>query len=408
MTSVLVSGASVAGPVLAYWLARAGLRPTIVERAPALRPGGHGVDLFGPAVDVVAWMGLLDQVRAARTGTDLLTLVRPGRKELTVPVEALSAGVSDRHVEILRGELAGILYAATREDVEYVFGDAVTALQETDAHVDVAFASGVRRRFDLVVGADGLHSGIRRLVFGTVPAQFLGGHLAVCTLPDPLGLERRAVACNEVDRAVGLYPSGRGRATALFLFRSPRQLVPAPAPVAVVRAAFAGHPWPLVPRLLDALEEADDGYVDAITQIRMPTWSRGRVTLVGDAGYAPGPAVGGGTSLAVVGAYVLAAELAANSEPAVAYRAYERAMHAAVLASRGIGPAVLRTLIPRSRLQVTATAQALRLLARLPATLQRTLTAYGGGPAEMLDSVELPQPVPRRATRQEATWNPGR
>ena len=392
MTSVLISGASVAGPVLAYWLARAGLQPTVVERAPSLRPGGHGVDLFGSSIDVISWMGRLDEVRAARTHTDVLTLVRPGRRSLDVSVEALSAGVSDRHVEILRGDLARILHEATRDDVEYLFGDSVTALTDSGQDVEVWLASGRRRRFDLVVGADGLHSNIRRLVFGAVPTHFLGGHLAVCTLDDPIGLQERAIACNLVDRAVGLYPTAGGRATALFLFRSPRPLVPAPDPVAVVRDAFRHHPWSLVPHLLDALAAAEDGYVDSISQIRLDSWSRGRVTLVGDAGYAPGPAVGGGTSLAVLGAYVLARQIAACPDPAVAFAAYERSLHDAVRASRDIGPAVIRTLIPRSRAQVAATTHVLRLLARLPTAFQRRLTSYGGGPAAMLDGALLPAP----------------
>jgi 2-polyprenyl-6-methoxyphenol hydroxylase-like FAD-dependent oxidoreductase len=148
-----------------------------------------------------------------------------------------------------------------------------------------------------------------------------------------------------------------------------------------------------VPHLLEALRGAEDGYVDAISQIRLDSWSRGRITLVGDAGYAPGPAVGGGTSLAVIGAYVLAGQIAACPDHAVAFAGYERALHEAVHASRDIGPAVIRTLIPRTPVQVAATTYALRLLARLPAALQRGLTSYGGGPAAMLDGVLLPAPA---------------
>jgi 2-polyprenyl-6-methoxyphenol hydroxylase-like FAD-dependent oxidoreductase len=395
MTTVLVSGAGVAGPVVAYWLQRCGLRPTVVERRSQLEfgDGGHAVDLFGPAVVVMERMGLLDAVLAARTRTVKLSLIRPGRRPVEVDVSALVTGVSSRHVEILRGDLVKLLYGATRDDVEYLFGDAVAELTDTEGGVEVAFAHGPPRRFDLVVGADGLHSGIRHLVFGPVPELFLGGYLGVYTVPYEIRPGGRMLGYSAVDHTVGVYEvGGDGRARALFMFRSAeleydhrdsdrqRQLL---------RTSFAGLGWD-VPRLLEALDTADDFYFDAISQIRMDSWSRGRVTLVGDAGYCPGPAVGGGTSLAVVGAHVLAAELAAaGGDHGLGFPAYERAMAETVRQSRQIGPAVLRTLVPRSRAQVRAIPHVLRLLSRLPSPLQRALTSYGGGPAKMLDAVVL-------------------
>ncbi len=315
MTTVLVSGAGVAGPTLAWWLRRRGLTPTVVERRTAVRAGdgGHAIDLFGPAVEVVARMGLADAVQSARTRTVTLSYVRPGRRPVEVDVATLSAGVSDRHVEILRGDLVSLLAAATRDDVEYVFGDEVTGLADSGAGVEVSFASGTERAFDLVVGADGLHSGVRRQVFGEVPELFLGGYLGVFSLPYEQ-LDGRALAFTAVGRSVGVYGVGDGsRARAVFLFRSARELTfdhrDLPRQRELLREAF-GDLGGEVPRLLRALTDAEDFYFDAISQIRMGTWSRGRVTLVGDAGYCPGPAVGGSTSLAVLGAYVLAGVLA--------------------------------------------------------------------------------------------------
>ncbi|SDC45708.1 2-polyprenyl-6-methoxyphenol hydroxylase [Geodermatophilus telluris] len=396
MTTVLVSGAGVAGPALAWWLHRRGLVPTVVERRPALRAGdgGHAVDLFGPAVEVVARMGLADAVRDARTRTETLAWVRPGRRPVEVDVEALSAGVSDRHVEVLRGDLVSLLVAATRDDVEYVLGDEVTALTDSGSGVEVTLASGAQRVVDLVVGADGLHSGVRRLVFGEVPELFLGGYLAVFSLPwEQLG--GRALALADVGRSVALYGVGDGsRARAVLLLRTDRELPVDHRDLAgqreLVREAFGDLGWE-VPRLLRALPEAEDFYLDAISQVRMDTWSRGRVTLVGDAGYCPGPAVGGGTSLAVVGAHLLAAAVAgAGRDPAAGLAAYERAMAEPVRQSRRIGPAVLRTLVPGSRAQARLTPLVLRSLASLPGPLRRRLTSYGGGPARMLDAVVLP------------------
>jgi 2-polyprenyl-6-methoxyphenol hydroxylase-like FAD-dependent oxidoreductase len=396
VVAVLVSGAGVAGPVVAFWLRRLGLQPTVVELRPALHfgDGGHAVDLFGPAVEIIDRMGVGDAVRAARTRTVTLSLVRPGRHTVDVDVSALVTGISDQHVEIIRGDLVRILYGATRDDVEYLFGDSVTALTVTGDGVDVTFASGAARRFDLVVGADGLHSGIRALTFGDVPGHFLGGYLGVCTVPIESRLGGRMLALNAVGRTVGLYEVGdEGRARAIFMFRSSHELPFDHRDLnrqrQLLRAAFGDLGWE-VPRLLAAADDADDFYFDAISQIRMDSWSRGRVTLLGDAGYCPGPAVGGGTSLAVVGGYVLATELAAaGGDPLAGFAGYERAMAEPVRQSRTIGPSVLRALVPAHRAEVLLMPHVLRVLTRLPRPLRRLLTSYGGGPAKMLDAVAL-------------------
>jgi 2-polyprenyl-6-methoxyphenol hydroxylase-like FAD-dependent oxidoreductase len=397
-TDVLVSGASVAGPTLAYWLHRYGFSPTVVERTPALRAGlgGHAVDLFGPAVDVAEWTGILPRVQAARTRTELVVLERPGRKPIEVDVSGLVAGISARHVEIMRGELTSILYEATRDDVEYRFGDSVRTLDEDGDGVEVTFEHGPPRRFGLVVGADGLHSNVRRLVFGEEAGfrHYLGGYLGVFTLPNYRGLQGRMVAWSAPGRTVAMYPVRQtGEARVLFLFRAAEELhhdhTDLEAQKRLLRQAFPERTWEL-PRILSELDTAPDFYFDSITQIRMPSWSRGRVTLVGDAGYSPAPAVGGGTVVAVVGAYVLAGELrAAGGDHTRAFDGYERAMGELVRRSRGIGPTTMKTLIPATPRQVWLTNQALRLIPRLPGMLQRRLWAFQARPARALEAVDL-------------------
>src|SRR3954454_5475068 len=197
-SDVLISGASVAGPTLAYWLRRHGFNPTVIERAPAMRKGlgGHAVDLFGPAVDVIQRMGALPAVMAARTQTELLSFERPGKSPVEVNLSRLVAGITDRHVEIMRGELASILYEATRDDVEYVFGDSIRTLNADSDGVTVTFERGPTRTFAVVVGADGLHSTVRRLVFGEEPRhqRYIGGYLGVFTVPNYLCLAGRMLS----------------------------------------------------------------------------------------------------------------------------------------------------------------------------------------------------------------------
>ena len=397
-TSVLISGASIAGPTLAWWLCRAGFTATVVEQTPALRAGlgGHAVDLLGRSVDIAEWMGILPTVLAARTRTERIGIERPGKPPVEIDLSRLVAGISERHVEIMRGELTSILHQATRDHVEYRFGDSIRTLHQDRDGVEVTFEHGPPGRFGLVVGADGLHSGVRRLVFGE-EARFrhwLGGYLAVFSLANYRGLDGRMVAYSAPGRTVAMYPVRQtGQARAVFLFRAAQELHydhrDLEQQKRLLREAFADEAWEL-PRLRAELEHADDFYFDSISQIRMPSWSSGRVTLVGDAGYCPAPAVGGGTALAVIGAYVLAGELrAAGGDPAVAFPGYERALGELVRRSRGIGPTVMKTLIPRTQRQVWLTTQVLRLVPRLPATLQRRLSAFQGRPARALAAVTL-------------------
>lgn len=379
---ILISGASIAGPVLAYWLRRRGFEPVVVERSPTLRKtGGHAVDLFRPAMDIVERMGVLPQIEAHKTGTDHLTLLREGaERPIEVDVGRIMRVVSRRHVEIMRDDLSEVFVDATRGDVEYVFGDSITAIAEDAGGVDVTFERGAPRRFDLVIGADGLHSNVRRLVFGDERqfAHFIGAYLAVMTLPNYLELNDRVILRAGVGRLAGIYSARHmDDARAVFLFRSPRELEyhhrDVPRQKQLLRQAFAGFGWEL-PRLMAELEHTPAFYFDSITQLRMDTWSRGRVSLAGDAGYSPGAAVGGSTSLAIVGAYVLAGELAAAGGDHVrGFRAYEDALRDYVLRGRQFAMSAARRLIPQTPLQLWMFAQSSRLFNATPTGLLRAL-----------------------------------
>lgn len=389
---VLISGASVSGPVLAYWLARYGFEVTVVERAPALRKaGGHAVDLFRPAMDIAERMGVIDQVESRKTGTERLVYHREGKKPVELAIGKLMSAVSDRHVEIMRDDLSEIFYEASRHDAEYVFGDSITSIS---AGGEVTFEQGAPRRVDLVVGADGLHSNVRRLTFGQADEHWIGAYLAVASIPNYLGLDGSSETIAGAGRLAGVYGARKlPDARAIFLFRTERELDYHYRDVSrqkqLLREAYAGMGWQ-VPRLLDEAERAEAFYFDSITQLRLDTWSRGRVTLVGDAGYCPGPAVGGSTSLAVVGAYVLAGELAAHGgDHTAAFAAYEHEISDYVRRSRAFAATAAKRLVPGTSFDVWALAQGARLINGLPAPLTRRLAALNTSGLRLHDSIAL-------------------
>jgi 2-polyprenyl-6-methoxyphenol hydroxylase-like FAD-dependent oxidoreductase len=329
--TVLISGAGIAGPTLAYWLARHGFHPTVVEHAAALRSSGSPVDVRGPAVDVAERMGVMPRIREAGTDVTGMSFVNAtGRRVGRIDLRALQQAAGSREVELPRGDLAAILHQASRYDAEYVFHDAIVVLRQDEHGVDVTFEHAQPRRFDLVVGADGLHSAVRRLAFGP-EADFvhhLGLYVATVRLDGLDGLldgGREVVMYNAPDRAVAIHPS-RGQALAFFAFRSPavpdfdyRDIAQHKR---LLAAAFQGDGW-RVPELLKRVQAADDLYFDAVSEVRVRPWWQGRVALVGDAASCVS-LFGDGSSLAMAGAFTVAEELAASpGDHRVAFGRYE-------------------------------------------------------------------------------------
>lgn len=351
MTTVLISGASVAGPALAYWLQRYGYETTVVERAPAPRPGGYAVDFRGASMTVLERMGILSAVQERATRMGAMTYVNEsGTVAATTSVEAFSG-----ELEILRGDLVEILYDLTRDTTEYLFDDSIAELTQDESGVDVVFESGTTRRFDLVIGADGLHSVVRRLAFGPESSYLhdLGYYASVCTVENHLGLDHTGQILNVPGKTVGTYSArDNSEAKALFYFASGPLTYDrrdAAAQKAIVEKQFAGIGWE-VPRLLDGLRTAPDFYFDSISQIKLDSYSRGRVALCGDAGYCASPLSGMGTSLAIVGAYVLAGELhAAGGDHVAAFAQYDARMRGFVAACQKQGVDGAKWFVPASR-----------------------------------------------------------
>ncbi|WP_433161945.1 FAD-dependent monooxygenase [Kribbella sp. CA-247076] len=401
--SVLISGGGIAGPALAYWLRRHGFTPTVVEIAPAPRPGGQTVDLRGISRVVADRMGLIPAIRTAQLHERGLAYVRSdGRTVAAMPTELLDGAGPVADVEILRGDLAGILLDATAGDVEYRYGDAVTALDQDTTGVDVTFASGLRRRFDLVVGADGVHSRIRRLAFGPEEefVQHLGGYGSFFTVETPEPLDHwMKIYSAPGGRWVGLRPDHDPTyAKALLSFRSPvldydRHDVAALK--ALLAERFTGLGWH-TGHVLAALRDADDFYFDSTSRVVVPEWSRGRVVLVGDAGYCGSPLAGHGTALALVGAYVLAGELAAaDGDHLRAFPAYQGELQAYVDQRMELPPGGLKMAMPMTAAGISVRNAQIRLMTSRPfAGVLKKLAAAGPDRIALKDySVEGGDPV---------------
>ncbi|MFL0401257.1 FAD-dependent monooxygenase [Bacillus nitratireducens] len=357
--SVLISGASIAGPALAYWLQRHGFDVTVIERAPALRTGGYGVDIRGAAITVLKGMDILDQVRAADTNMTGVYFVNSEGKFEGQISEASMGNQQGLDIEIMRDDLSNILYDLTKDTVEYIWGDSITAIHDTEAGVEVQFIHGKPQRFDMVIGADGLHSNVRTLTFGD-EAQFkrtLGCYISIFNLENYLNLDHHQLLYTIPGKTVGMYSArDNTEARGMFLFQSEAlkyDRYDIESQKKLVENAFLGQTGWETSHLLKTMRDATDFYFDEICQIHMPTWSKGRVTLVGDAAYGPSPLSGQGSSLALVGAFVLAGELkAADGDFARAFIAYEQKMRKFVEKNQKIGLMAAGSMVEKSNFKI--------------------------------------------------------
>lgn len=372
-STVLISGASIAGPALAYWLHRHGFRPTVVEIAPALRPGGQAVDLRGAAITVAERMGVLPRIRAERVDERGIAFVDGRDRPLArMPAELHGGEGIVAEYEIMRGDLTRVLFDATRADTEYLFGDRIAELSQGDDGVKVLFASGRSRTFDLVVGADGVHSATRALAFGPEReyVRHLGAYTAYFTVPDPGDLDHWFRMYNAPGgRVAAIRPERGGTAKAMLSFTSPPlgyDRRDQRAQRELLAAAFAGVGW-RVPAMLDAMPAAPDFFFDQICQVHLARWARGRVGLVGDAAYCGSPLTGLGTSASLVGAYVLAGELAAaGGDHERGFARYQEEMRDFVTACQQLPPGGVRGFAPRSQTMITLRALSMRMVTAWP------------------------------------------
>jgi 2-polyprenyl-6-methoxyphenol hydroxylase-like FAD-dependent oxidoreductase len=326
-TRILISGASIAGPAVAYWLNRYGFATTVVEQAPTLRTGGYAVDFRGPThMTVLERMGILDELRRLDTGGSPMRFInQSGDEQFSLPAEFAGGDV-----EVLRSDLSSVLYEHTRHRTEYIFGDSIASLADSGDGVNVTFERTTDRTFDLVIGADGLQSNVRRLTFGnrTDVVSFLGYYVAGWDVPNDVGASTTALMCNVPGKLASVAADHRNpaRASTMFAFASPPlhyNRRDTEEQKRILRTTFADMGWH-VPTLLEGLSTTSELYFDSISRVDIEPWSRGRVALLGDAAH--GATLGGmGTGSAIVGAYILAGELAdADGDHHRAFTQYEQ------------------------------------------------------------------------------------
>lgn len=365
---VLVTGGSVAANTLAWWLSEGGFDVTVVEKAPKFREGGQSIDVRGAGRDVLDRMGVREEVAESGTGETGWTFVNEdGEQVAAFELEDIGANGPTAELEILRGDLAGILYERVRSRVDYRFGDSVAAAEERNDTVRVRFESGRHGDYALVLVAEGVGSSTRELMFpGENKPRWMDMTLGFFTIPrgETDGTDSRWYNAPG-GRSVFLRPDRYGTTRAVLTLkheaREPSDLSDEEAK-AWLKDTFADAGWE-TPRVLNGLDQANDLYFEVLRQVRMDRWSKGRVALTGDAAWCATPVSGVGTTLAVVGAYVLAGELARTDDHAAAFQAYDRIMRPFVEEGQGAakGPAWTH---PQSRFGILLQRAMLNLLSK--------------------------------------------
>jgi 2-polyprenyl-6-methoxyphenol hydroxylase-like FAD-dependent oxidoreductase len=382
---VLISGIGIAGPTLAYWLAQYGFTVTLVDRAPAMRTGGYVIDFWGLGYDIADRMGLAPEIdRVGYHMRELRMVGDRGQRLAGFGTRVFSELTGGRFATLPRSDLSRLIFRTIESSTDILFNDEIVCLREESERVSVAFQHASERHFDLVIGADGLHSRVRRLAFGNQERfeKHLGYTAAAFEATGYLPRDEQVyVVYGLPGRQLARFALRGDRTLFLFVFANDHPQPADPDSIeeqkALLRERFRDGGWECQ-RILDELGRAPDLYFDRVSQIRMDHWSQGRVALVGDAAACVSLLGGQGSALAMTCAYVLAGELRrANGRHEVAFSNYERRLRSFIASKQNSAGRFVRSFAPRTRHGLVlrnAVLNAFRIpgLARL--TLGRDLT----------------------------------
>lgn len=391
---VLISGASIAGPTLGFWLAKYGFEVTIVERSKALRLGGQNLDVRGAGRAIVRMMGIEEQILAANTGEIGLQFInRNNEVKAEFPSEGSNSFTSE--AEILRGDLVNILYGCTKNDVKYVFGKHITAINQSPDKIEVTFSDDEIEEFDLLIAADGVRSTTRKLIFGDEPElKFTGLYNAWYTITRTKSDTQWARWYTAPkSRVMMLRPDNHGTIRASFSFLSDDKSYLNQSDQEqkkIIQDKLKGIGWE-EERLMKEINNNDDVYFDGISQVHAPRWFDGRTGMIGDAAYCPTPLTGMGTTLAMVGAYLLAGELSRHDKHEDAFAAYEKRMRPFVEKVQKLPPGVPWLAHPKSRFGVSVVNTVASIVASRPIKAIGKIFSSNKEKDVTKDDIELPK-----------------
>lgn len=390
---VLIVGAGVAGLTAAWWLKRYGFRPTLVERFPQIREGGYLIDFWGSGFDVAEKMGMLQTLEKKHHPIAEMTFVdRHGKRKGGFSVGKIRSLVSYRHFSLLRGSLVHALYemAKTEDLIEFIFSDSVKEIRPGNNRVTISFDHRDQREFDLVIGADGLHSVVRSLVFGPESEyeMYLGYYVATFIVDADEKDRSQFAGYSMPGKQVAVYGLPDRKMAAFFIFRreDPLNADYHDSTVAkeILWNVFHEEGW-RCREILQKMESAADFYFDSVSQIRITPWSKGRIVLLGDACQCVSLIAGQGAALAMAGAYILAGELKRGiCEIESAFNTYENMLRPEIRTKQKLAEQFAASFVPDSKLGIWVRNKFTNLMF-LPLVSKWFVRQF------LLDSLQLPE-----------------
>jgi 2-polyprenyl-6-methoxyphenol hydroxylase-like FAD-dependent oxidoreductase len=357
--NILISGAGIAGLTLAYWLKEFGFSPTIVEQAPRIREGGYAIDFWGAGFDVAEKMDIVRDLDKADLNMSELSFVNAkGKRKAGLNYQKIKKLMNGRAFTLLRSDLSKVIYHRLGSDIEIIFGDTIVNMEQNESKVAVTFYTGQTRNFDLVVGADGLHSNVRNLVFGSEVQfeKYYGYYTSSFTIDNSTHKGKAFLTYNIPHKQAATYSISKDKAATFFIFTAPEKLAYEHHDIdkqkQILRNEFANAGWRCA-EILAKMDTAPDFYFDVVSQIQMDSWSKNRITLVGDACDCPSLLSGQGSTLAMIGAYILAGELKeADGNYHVAFGEYQNIFKPFIDSKQKIAQSFAKSLVPKGRFSI--------------------------------------------------------